>query len=47
MLGRLDAVSLAGAAAFLLALGLTAFAALRRLGHHYGSGALAPADRAR
>jgi photosystem II stability/assembly factor-like uncharacterized protein len=36
MLGRLDAVSLAGGAAFLLVMALAAIAALRRLGRFYG-----------
>ena len=36
MLGRLDAVSLAGGAAFLLVMALAAIAALRWLGRFYG-----------
>ena len=41
MLGRLDAVSVAGGAAFLLVMALAAIAALRWLGRYYGKGALA------
>ena len=40
MLGRLNAVSLAGGAAFLLVVALAAIAALRRLGRYYGKGTL-------
>jgi len=36
MLGRLDAMSLAGSAAFLAVIGIVATAALRRLGRYYG-----------
>ena len=45
MLGRLNAVSLAGGAAFLLVVALAAIAALRRLGRYYGKGALAVPPR--
>ena len=47
MLGRLDAVSLAGGAAFLLVMALAATVALRRLGRYYGKRALpAPSSAA-
>ncbi len=48
MLGRLDALSLAGGAAFLLVMALAAAAALRALGRHYGARAhAAGGERAR
>ena len=46
MLGRLNAMSLAGGTAFLLVVALAATVALRRLGRYYGKGALAATSSA-